>query len=66
MLKENVRLYCGGRPVVAALLHGGRFALAAIVLGGAAYFGAAPLLTCALGLLIGRQLVMRKLRETRP
>ena len=64
-LWRNMRFYADGRPVAGAILHILRFLLLIAVLAGAVQFGAMPLLSCTLGLLIGRRLVMRYM-ERRP
>ena len=64
-LWRNMRFYAEGRPVAGALLHASRFLLVIAVLAGAVQFGAMPLLSCALGLIVGRVLVMRFM-ERRP
>lgn len=63
----NARMLAGGRPakrVVALML--GRFVLLAAVLALVAHAGALPLLATALGLLAGRQFVLRRVRGMPP
>ncbi len=63
ILRRNLELYLDGSPALAVALQAGRFLIAAAVLFGAVQFGAVPLLACALGLLIGRHLVLRRVRK---
>lgn len=63
----NTRMLADGRParrVIASMLS--RFALLAVVLVLLAHAGALPLLATALGLLVGRQLVVRRVRGRLP
>lgn len=61
MLRRSVDLLVGGKSTIMAVLFTiGRFALAGAGLAAASFQGAVPLLLVALGLLIGRQLVMRR------
>lgn len=58
----NTRLYTeGGSTALALALQLGRFVVLAVVLAGIALLGALPLLTAALGLLLARRLVVRRL-----
>lgn len=58
----NTRLYLeGGRALLAILLQVVRFALLLVALAALALFGALPLLMGAVGLLIARTLVVRRL-----
>jgi F1F0 ATPase subunit 2 len=61
-LRWNVRLFTsgGGRRALGAQLL--RFALVFAVLAGLAKLGALPLLAGALGILLARQLVLRRVR----
>jgi len=63
LLARNLELYLSGRPVAGGALQAGRYLLVAAGLFGAVQFGTIPLLCCALGLLIGRQLVLRRARK---
>lgn len=63
LLARNLKLYLNGRPVAGGALQAGRFLLVAVGLFGSVQFGAIPLLCCALGLLFGRQVVLRRARE---
>lgn len=61
MLRRSVDLLVGGRSTFKAVAFTvGRFVLAGAGLALASLQGAVPLLLMALGLLIGRQLVMRR------
>lgn len=63
----NVRLFAsGGRVVTAIALGLGRFILLGGLLALAALEGALPLLAMALGVLVARPLVMRRVREAAP
>ena len=62
-LRRTLRYYADGRPIAGGLLHGLRFLVLAVVLAGAAQFGALPLLTCTLGLFVARRLVLRGVRK---
>ena len=65
MLRRSVDLLVGGKSTIKAVLFTiGRFALAGAGLAAASFQGALPLLLVALGLLIGRQLVMRREART--
>jgi len=66
VLATTVRLYIDSRPLAAGWLQAGRFAALAGALFGLAILGAVPLITGALGILFGRQLVMRCNQEARP
>lgn len=58
----NTQLYLsGGRALLALLIQVVRFALLLAALAALALFGALPLLTGAVGLLIARTLVLRRL-----
>lgn len=58
----NTRLYLsGGRALLAVLIQAARFALLLVALAALALFGALPLLMGALGLLVARTLVVRRL-----
>jgi len=57
----NVQLYAGGRPIRSFGLQILRFALIATVLTGLARLGALPLLAGALGLLLARGILLRRL-----
>lgn len=57
----NTRLYTTGGAVAALAIQLGRFAVLALVLAGLALLGALPLLAGAAGLMIARQLVVRRL-----
>lgn len=63
LLAKNLDLYLSGSGVAGAALQAVRFALAAAVLYGAVQFGAVPLLACALGLIAGRQITLRRARR---
>ena len=65
-LGRTVALYANGRPVLAGLVHAGRIAVMVCVLFAAVRFGASSLLATALGIVIARWLVLRRLREERP
>jgi len=57
--------YAGGKAFKAVCLQLGRFVLLAAVLVAAARFGVLPLLACAIGLLVGRWLVLKRARRAR-
>ena len=57
------RLAAGGRTIAAVALMIGRLALLGILLTLASLEGALPLLMMALGVLIARQVVIRRVRE---
>lgn len=59
-LRANARLFAGGGAARAFGLQALRFALLAAGLGGLARFGAAALLAGALGLLLARGAVLRR------
>lgn len=63
LLERNLALYLDGRPVAGAVLQAGRLLLVAAGMLGAVQFGAIPLLSCALGLLAGRHVVLRRVRK---
>lgn len=66
-LWRNAQMLAGGQPakrMVVLIL--GRFALLAAVLALVARAGALPLLATALGLLVGRQFVLRRVRGMPP
>jgi len=65
-LAATVRFYTEGRPLAAGLLQAGRFVALAGALFGLAKLGALPLVCGGLGIVLGRQLVMRRKREARP
>ena len=57
----NTRMLSGSGPILPAVaVQLGRFALLAAVLTVLTMFGAVPLLTGALGIMISRQLVMKR------
>lgn len=61
----NTQLYLsGGRALLAILIQAARFALLLVALAALALFGALPLLMGAVGLLIARTLVLRRLGRT--
>lgn len=60
LLGRNLELYMAGAAVAGAALQAGRFLLVAAVLFGAVQFGAGALISCALGLLVGRYIVLRR------
>ncbi|VFU10068.1 conserved membrane protein of unknown function [Methylocella tundrae] len=63
-LWQSARLFAsGGHTAVAVALTIGRFILLGGALALASLHGAPPLLAMALGVLIGRALVMRRLKE---
>ena len=62
-LRRNVQFYTDGRPLAGVVLHLLRVLLVAAVLVAAVQFGAVPLLACALGFLIGRHLVLRRVER---
>ncbi|MGB7973012.1 MAG: ATP synthase subunit I [Roseiarcus sp.] len=63
----NARLFASGGRVTAAIALGlGRFILLGGLLALAALEGALPLLAMALGVLVARPLVMRRVREAAP
>lgn len=57
----NTRLYTQGGAALALAVQLGRFALLGLVLAGLAKLGALPLLAGALGLLLVRPLVVRRI-----
>jgi len=63
-LWRNVRRFAGGgRAATALALMAGRFALLGGLLTLASLEGALPLLMMALGVLVGRSVVMRRVRQ---
>lgn len=58
-LARVVSYYMDRRPLAASLMQAGRFLVLAGVLVVTALLGVAPLLGCATGILIGRQLILR-------
>ncbi len=63
----NARLFASGGRVTTAIAFGlGRFILLGGLLALAALEGALPLLAMALGVLVARPLVMRRVREAAP
>lgn len=61
-LRLNTDLFVeGGRAWLAALLLVGRFALLLVVLAALALLGALPLLCAALGLLVARSLIIKRM-----
>jgi F1F0 ATPase subunit 2 len=63
----NVRRYASGAPVVTTIaLTIGRFVLLGGLLTLASLEGGLPLLMLSLGLLVGRSVVMKSVRETAP
>jgi len=60
LLARNLDLYLEGRPLAAAALQAGRLVAVAAVLLGAVQFGALLLLSCALGLLVARHVILRR------
>lgn len=66
-LWQSARLFAsGGRTAIAVALTIGRFILLGGALALASFHGALPLLVMALGVLIGRAVVMRRLKEAAP
>lgn len=65
-LAATVRFYTEGRPLAAGSLQAGRFAALGLALLGTAQLGALPLLCCGAGIVIGRQLVLRRKGGTGP
>ena len=64
---RNARLFVSGDHMITAVALGlGRFILLGGVLAIAALEGALPLLVMALGVLIARPLIMRRVREAAP
>ncbi|MCB2078646.1 MAG: hypothetical protein KDE55_13220 [Novosphingobium sp.] len=59
-LRQTVALYAAQRALAAGVLHAARIALIIGGLAVAVHFGAAPLLASALGLLVGRWLIVRR------
>lgn len=62
-LRWNADLLMQGRAARAAILMLGRFALLGLVLFGLALLGALPLLAGALGVILGRMIVLRRGRQ---
>ena len=65
LLARNLDLYLAGRAVAGIALQTARFLLLVAGLFAAVQFGALALLSCALGLLVGRHVVLRRHRQVR-
>lgn len=63
MLWWNTRYFAGGEVLRAFVMQIGRFAVLAVALYGVSRLGALPLLCAALGMLIVRGVILRRVRS---